>query len=362
MSAHIRRLHALHVLVRDQCQGQTWFCLQEHSKWTDHAGRSLLAPPTKKTVAEPGADVLDGVSIERFVDEVMQGELQLERNDYLLDQELELASVEHVSPTQHELTLYEVCPVDVWVEPGRRAGLAAASGGKWLTIDEALAHAQLSPTAKTTFEMLRDREQRLNARYAANPAEEQAPGAPRRLLAGVPARPTMEMLAHKWLAANAGGLRVLHGAELKAILAAGGRAFNLRVADPYLDYQDQGLGFTWSFFTHKVRQDLHYHGTPIFEIYGILEGRLEMWWKPFHARGTSAWSHRVLEPGDWAEVGPRQCHIVRWAGEGMGIVFKAGAGQLAGVGRPGLCGKTSCKDCTCIKPGEVQQLETLLSS
>jgi hypothetical protein len=292
----------------------------------------------------------------------MQGELQLEQIDYLLDQELELASVEMVSPTHHEATLYEIYPVDVWVNPQRRAGVTSKVGGQWLTIDRAMAHAQLSPTAKATFEMLLKREEGLNAKYSANPADEKTPGAPRRLLAGVPTQPTMEMLAHKWLTANDGGVRVLLRTELKAILAAGGRAFNLRVADPYLDYQDQGLGFTWSFFTHKDRQDVHYHGAPIYEIYGIIEGQMEMWWKPFHARGTAAWSRRVLGAGDWAEVGPRQCHIVHWLSEGMGVVVKAGSGPLAGVGRPGLCGKTSCKACMCIKPNEVKRLETLLTS
>ena len=69
------------------------------------------------------------------------------------------------------------------------------------------------------------------------------------------------------------------------ILGLGDRAFNLRVADPYLPYQMQGVGFTWSFFTHKDPQDCHVHGAPVVELYGILEGSLEIWWKPYYERG-----------------------------------------------------------------------------
>jgi hypothetical protein len=50
---------------------------------------------------------------------------------------------------------------------------------------------------------------------------------------------------------------------------------------------------------------------------------MELWSKPYHERGTSAWSHRVLEPGDCLEIDSLQCHIVRWLTEGKGIVLKA---------------------------------------
>ena len=123
------------------------------------------------------------------------------------------------------------------------------------------------------------------------------------------------------------------------IVDAGDRAFNLRVADPYLRYQMQGQGFTWSFFTHKDKQDCHVHGAPIVEIYGILEGEMEIWSKPYYERGTSAWSHRILAAGDWLEVDSLQCHIVHWLGKGKGVVFKAGPGPLAEVGRLGVKGE-----------------------
>src|SRR5713226_3113244 len=95
--------------------------------------------------------------------------------------------------------------------------------------------------------------------------------------------------------------------------------------------------------------------------YGVLEGRMEIWWKPYYDRGTSAWSHRLLEAGDWAEVDSLQCHIVHWLGEGKGVVFKAGPGPLAEVGKLGVKGKTPCKDnCRCMKPAQVLELEKLV--
>ncbi len=102
------------------------------------------------------------------------------------------------------------------------------------------------------------------------------------------------------------------------------------------------------------------------EIYGILEGELEVWWKAYHDRGTSAWFHRVLSAGDWLEVDSLQCHIVHWLGEGKGVVFKAGPGPLAEVGRLGVKGKTPCGateegGCPCMKPAEVERLNRLSS-
>jgi hypothetical protein len=98
------------------------------------------------------------------------------------------------------------------------------------------------------------------------------------------------------------------------------------------------------------------HGAPVVEIYGVIEGRMDIWWKPYYDRGTSSWSHRVLEAGDWVEVDSLQCHIVHWLGEGKGVVFKAGPGPLAEVGRLGVGGKTPCKDCPCMKPVQVVEL------
>jgi hypothetical protein len=169
----------------------------------------------------------------------------------------------------------------------------------------------------------------------------------------------MDALAMKWLSRNLSGVRHLAKRDLDEILDAGQRAFNLRVADPYLRYQMQGVGFTWSFFTHKDGQDCHVHGAPTVEIYGVLEGQLEVWWKPYFERGTAAWCHRILEAGDWLEVESLQCHIVRWLGEGKGVVFKAGPGPLAEVGKLGVKGKTPCKDCPCMKPPQVMELENV---
>jgi hypothetical protein len=51
----------------------------------------------------------------------------------------------------------------------------------------------------------------------------------------------------------------------------------------------------------------------------------------------------VLGTGDWAEVDSLQCHIVRWLTEGKVVVFKAGPGPLAEVGKLGVKGKTPCR-------------------
>jgi hypothetical protein len=266
--------------------------------------------------------------------------------------------VEIESPGQGERTRYDVYPADVWVTVPAREGLAAALNGAWLRPDEILAHPDMSPTTTAVLNALLEREAKLTQKYAFHPEDEGQPEAPRRLFQDVPSKPTMDMLALCWHYRNRSGVRCLSWDEIRSILDAGDRAFNLLVADPYLRYQNQGYGLTFSFFTHKDRQDLHLHGHPIVEIYGVLSGGpLEIWSKPKHDRGSSAWSRRQIEPLGFAEIGPEHCHIVRWLGEGIGVVFKAGTPQMAGVGRQGVYGKTVCGDCGCCKPLEVVEVE-----
>ena len=278
-------------------------------------------------------------------------------DDYVLEQEIESATTTLESPSQHVATVYTIYPVDVWVEPSQYAQIVSHTNGQWLTCDQALVHPQISPTTRAVFESLQLRERRIDALYECDPASESKPEAPRRLLRDVASQPSMDGLARKWFSQNKHGVRHLAKSSLDRILDVGSRALNLRVADPYLRYQMQGLGFTWSFFTHKDSQDVHVHGAPVVEIYGVLEGRLEVWWKPYYDRGTSAWNHRILETGDWLEVDALQCHIVHWLTEGKGVVFKAGPGPLAEVGKLGVKGKTPCKDCPCMKPPQVVELE-----
>ena len=194
---------------------------------------------------------------------------------------------------------------------------------RWWSLDEVLTHAE-EPNVRAIATHLRDNRPDLSKES--------------------PAEPSMEALACSWAAQHSGGVRVVRNVDIQKIIGAGSRAFNLRVADPYLPYQKQGLGFTWSFFTPKDKQDVHVHGLPAVEIYGVLEGRLQLWYKPMDQRGVRAWRCQTLNAGDWAEVEPLNCHFACWLDrEGLGTVVKAaGSGELAGVGRPGVSGKTTC--------------------
>jgi hypothetical protein len=338
----MRKLHVVHLLIRSLQNGKVCFLVYPHDKWLNPDGQPYIALPTKKTVTNPLATFIQGTSLEEFVDAILQEDLNLDEDDYALEQELEPAHVEMLSPTKGELTDYTIYPVDVWVAPVQREPLRERLNGLWLTCEEAINHPQISPTARAVFELIQEAYQ---------------------LLEDVPEKPTVDALANKWFSKNKKGVRHLPKETLDRILDVGERAFNLRVADPYLRYQMQGLGFTWSFFTHKDKQDIHVHGAPVVEIYGVFEGELEIWWKPYYDRGTSAWNHLVLGQGDWLEVDSLQCHIVHWLTEGKGVVFKAGPGPLAEVGRLGVKGKTPCKNCSwnlaCKKPQEVVELENI---
>lgn len=354
----MRQLHTVHLLIRDDLpDGRVGFLLAPHEHWTDPAGAPWMAMPTKKTVSDPVAEVLAGTPLDTYIDDIVQNELGVPADSYALEQELEAVDFTMGSPTHTEETAYRIYPIDVWVHSSAREPLRARTRGRWLTLDDAIADPRTSPTARAVFAALKERHQQLTSGPSRLPAGQSQAEALRRLLSPAAEYASMEAQARQWLGRNLRGVRHLPKRTLDAILEAGDRAFNLRVADPYLRFQMQGLGFTWSFFTHKDSQDCHVHGAPVVEIYGVLKGRLEVWWKPYYERGSSAWSHRVLEAGDWLEVDSLQCHIVRWLGEGKGVVFKAGPGPLAEVGKLGVKGKTPCKDCPCAKPPQVIELE-----
>ena len=364
-----RNLHVVHLLIRHNlAEGTVGFLVHAHEHWKDANEQPFLALPTKKTVKDPLAAFIQGTPLDIYIDRVACDDLHLPENAYDVDHEFE--AVEHAmeAPTQKDghdqplLTHYTVYPVEIWVAPEQREPLRQRLGGQWLTCEEALAEPTLSPTARRVFEELRNRYEDFQKKPP-DPEKEKRnvlqAEALRRLFSPVTNRAGMDALAKEWLSHNLHGIRHLPKKTLHEILDAGDRAFNLRVADPYLRYQMQGQGFTWSFFTHKDRQDCHVHGAPIVEIYGILEGEMEIWSKPYYERGTSAWSHRILTAGDWLEVDALQCHVVHWLTEGKGVVFKAGPGPLAEVGKLGVKGKTPCTECPCMKPAAVKALEAL---
>jgi hypothetical protein len=356
-----RSLHIVHLLIRRERDGHVEFLVYPHDKWKDKGGHAYLTLPTKKTVSDPLAPFLEGTSIEAFVDVIATQDLGLEREDYAIELEIEPARKTMDSPTTGQTTQYTIYPIDLWVKPGEREGLCGRLNGTWFTCEQGEAHAEISPTAKAVFEHIREREAKIHDLLKTQPSKPlPTPAAPvpgQLLLDRVLEQASMDALALRWLAKNRAGVRIVDKKTIGEVLQAGTRAFNLRVADPYLRYQMQGTGFTWSFFTHKDKQDCHVHGAPVVEIYGILEGRMEIWWKPYYERGTSAWAHRVLDAGDWAEVDSLQCHIAHWLSEGKGVVFKAGPGPLAEVGKLGVKGKTPCADCPCMKPPQVYALE-----
>jgi hypothetical protein len=357
----IRHLHVVHLLIRENLpDGQAGFLVYPHEHWKAPDDNPYLALPAKKTVPDPLAEFIQGTPLDAYLDPILKSELGVPANAQALEHELDAVDHEmdlltHGGASTH----YTIYPIDVWVHPDQREPLRSRNKGQWLTCDQAIAEPLLSPTARKVFATLKARDEG----FRRNPPKPDAKRdtlqaeALRRVFSPVLDRPSMDALARNWLGHNLRGVRHLDKNTLDEILDVGDRAFNLRVADPYLRYQMQGLGFTWSFFTHKDKQDCHVHGAPIVEIYGILEGRMEIWWKPYYERGTSAWNHRFLEPGDWLEVDSLQCHIVHWLGVGKGVVFKAGPGPLAEVGKLGIKGKTPCTECPCMKPEQVRELE-----
>jgi len=283
-------------------------------------GASLTFPPTKLSPGE---------SLREALARPMEGDVGLPPGSYFAEEELPMIPNDASGPSYEGLkTNWYLYPIDVSLADAAWESLEDVGDGigRWATLDEIVAEVR-EPNVRAISGYLR-RERPDLLRHART-------------------RPSMDALAGDWAGRRHEGVRVARGAEVRQILDAGSRALNLRVADPYLPYQRQGLGFTWSFFTPKDKQDVHVHGLPAVEIYGVLEGTLQIWHKPMSERGAHAWRCDTIRAGDWAEVEPLHCHFACWAGpEGLGTVFKAAAtGELAGVGKIGAAGKTICSEC-----------------
>jgi hypothetical protein len=294
----------------------------------------LTFPPTKFRPAE---------DLYHALVRPMEGDLGMPEGSYFPEDELKPIPSAGESPRYPGLTKHwHLYPVVVSLtEEGRQRLESLPIKAVWLDLEGILSQAR-EPNVRAIAEYLR------------------GPGAER--LATIGMKPSMDALASRWAASQQDGFRVLRGGQLREILDAGSRAFNLRVADPYLPYQRQGFGFTWSFFTPKDKQDVHVHGLPAVEIYGVLEGHLQIWHKPMNQRGVRTWQCRTMGSGDWAEVEPLTCHFACWlAPHGLGTVLKAAAGgELAGVGKLGVSGKTTCQYCNacpqCVIPPALQEL------
>jgi hypothetical protein len=366
-----RQLHLLYLLIRDPIAESRdtgrgpWmrflFIRDPH--------RDELTFPSTQLVLD---DAFPGRSLDSVVDGLCR-DLRLPEDAYAILSELRsraFAAPGSPAAAQTHLHLY---PVDLWVEPGRRALLANPSnprlsilpGGTWLNIDEAECSSELSPAARQVLAMVRDEDGSIDQRRREaleRKRRHDGPEDAERPLTELlrdPPEASMHALARKWAAKNAGAVRVLRRQELDRIFeGTERRAFQLRANDPFLRYQRQGQGFAWSFFSPADPQDRHVHSSPTVEIYGVLSGELEIWWKAYQDRGVAAWQHAILTDGDWLELGPLQCHIVHWNSkpEGIGVVFRAGPGHLVGIGNVGQAGKTRCADCHCMLPDRVTEL------
>ncbi len=216
---------------------------------------------------------------------IITGDLNLDENAFF--PETELPMLKNRKKSRHYPGLekdYYLYPVEISLTDNAWQKLEKNSSLFWLTLKE-IPEKTNEPNIRAITTQISDILSKDN-NYPEN-----------QLLGPVKLKPTMDALANLWAKQNNEGVRKLEKKTLLDILSSGNRAFNLRVADPYLAYQRQGMGFTWSFFTPKDKQDIHLHGQPAVEIYGVLEGQFVLWHKPMYERGALVWKKEVLNSG-----------------------------------------------------------------
>ena len=311
------------------------FCIIRRIRQNSSEIEYLLMPKIEDEPSFPATKFRDNEDLYNALGRIITGDLSLDENSYYPETEMPMLKNRRKSRTYPGLEKdYYLFPVEISLSEEAWEKLEKDSNLYWYSLNEI--------PQKTNEPNILAIVRQLNEITASDNKQEGNP-----VMGPVKRKPSMDALASMWAKKNNEGVRKLEKDTILNILNSGNRAFNLRVADPYLAYQRQGLGFTWSFFTPKDKQDIHLHGQPAVEIYGILEGQFVLWHKPMYERGALVWKKEVLNPGDWIEVEALHCHFGYWTTkEGYGTVLKAaGAGELAGVGRIGVSGKTVCKEC-----------------
>ena len=119
-----RNVHVVHLLVRQRPAGRrAGFLLFpfERSKAPD--GQPYLSLPAKKTGDDPEVVFLEGMLLDSWINEIVQGEWKLPSTAFQIGQEFDTAEWTMPSPgrkdDEHRAvpTSYTVHPVEVWVAP-----------------------------------------------------------------------------------------------------------------------------------------------------------------------------------------------------------------------------------------------------
>jgi hypothetical protein len=321
--------------MKNETSSVVLFCIVRRKREGTSDIEYLLMPKIGYEPSFPATKFRIGEELYTALGRICTGDLLLEEHSFF--PETELPMIENRKESRHYPGLekdYYLFPVELSLAGNAWQQLEKKSNLLWYTLDEI--------SGKTNEPNIQAIVRQLSEITAYDNKQDGNP-----VMGPVKKNPSMDALASMWAKQNNEGVRKLEKNTIINILNSGNRALNLRVADPYLPYQRQGLGFTWSFFTPKDKQDIHLHGQPAVEIYGVFEGQFVMWHKPMYERGALVWKREVLNPGDWIEVEALHCHFGYWSSkEGYGTVLKAaGTGELAGVGRIGVSGKTVCKEC-----------------
>jgi hypothetical protein len=311
------------------------FCIIRRKRQNSSETEYLMMPKIGYQPSFPATKYHKNEDLYTALERIITGDLSLGQDSFFPETELPMLKNRKISKQYPGLEKdYYLYPVEVSFTEKGWEQLTKNNSVFWYTLDE-IQNKTNEPNILAIAKQLND-----------IIISEKKPDSPV-ILGPVKSKPTMDALANMWAKQNNEGVRKLGKNTISEVLNAGNRAFNLRVADPYLAYQRQGLGFTWSFFTPKDKQDIHLHGEPAVEIYGVMEGQFILWHKPMYERGALVWKKEILNAGDWIEVEALHCHFGYWTtNEGYGTVLKAaGTGELAGVGRIGVSGKTICKEC-----------------
>ena len=141
---HVKTIHAIPIRINKDIEE---ILLVPQHKWKI-AGRPMFAPMTKKLL--PGDDsperTLEALALEGF-----DGEAPTPfRQTVLSPVRLTL-----LSPSQNQVTAYEITPVLSHYYRGKHEDRAERLGGQWMTRAQALLHPDLSPTARTILGVVR---------------------------------------------------------------------------------------------------------------------------------------------------------------------------------------------------------------
>src|SRR5262249_8707503 len=125
----------------------------DHDRWpASELGAFVLTVPTKKVAVGEVPPMPSETAFERTLADLLTEDLNLGLRRRHFGHRLRPLSLSLDSQTRRMPTMYHIVPVTLPLAVAERRRVERRLNGEWLTVEDALSHPRLSPTARHVLE------------------------------------------------------------------------------------------------------------------------------------------------------------------------------------------------------------------